>query len=38
MADYTFLWQRKTLDENVGMVLDHAAGEQLKNLEKNDRL
>ena len=38
MAEYTFLWQRKTLDENVGMVLDHAAGEQLKNLEKNDRL
>ena len=38
MADYTFLWQRKTLDENVGMVLDHAAGEQLKKLEKNDCL
>ncbi len=38
MADYTFLWQRNTLDENVGMVLDHAAGEQLKKLEKNDRL
>ena len=38
MADYTFLWRRATLDEHVGDELHHAAGEQLKKLEKNDRL
>lgn len=38
MADYTFLWKRATLDQHVGDVLHHAAGEQLKKLEKNDRL
>lgn len=38
MADYTFLWKRATLDQHVGDELHHAAGEQLKKLEKNDRL
>ena len=38
MIDYTFLWRRDTLAYNAGMLLDHAAGEQLMKIEKNDRL
>ncbi len=38
MADYTFLWRRVTLDEQVGNKLHGAAGEQFNKLEKSDRL